>query len=338
MTLSSRIGLFASALLCACTIRVDQRGGDGSADAECLDLFETCVELAGESPGCTEVYQFCQGSVVETGTGGSVPDGGCEQDYVDCLQGGGSPEECQPLLDQCSPPDPTGVGTTGLCVFGDPDCEPQGSTGGDSDATCEPDDPDCNPSEQCEAQFQNCMRVFGDESVCLEMQASCEAGDCESAMNICVNSFGEQELCAEITNCENLPPPRSQCDELRSNCEASGLQIGQCSFEHPDAPDCFPEVGECIWFQQECVQQFAYEICYDGIDACISGYFPGYLDCDDFLAEACSIADLTDMGCTQATAACNNGFFDVEFCAKTRLYEDAYQWLSETAECNGWNM
>ncbi len=336
MSLSTRIGPLFVALVAACTIRVEQREGNGSAEAECLDLFETCVELAGESPGCTEVYQFCQGSVLETGTGGMVPTGGCEQDYVECLQGGSSPEACQPLLDICTPPDPTGVGTTGLCVFGDPDCDPTGSSTGEIDPDCEADDPDCNPAQVCEAIFLACVEQFAEESICLQLQASCQSGDCGSAFNLCVRAFGDESVCQEIINCDVGPPPASDCDAIRSGCGDEGLLVGQCSINHPGNPDCFPEVDGCTWYQEECQAQFREEVCFDAIDACVSGLFPETFDCDSVFAEGCSLADLSDVACSQAIDACNNGFVDVDLCAETRIYENPFVWLSQMAACNGW--
>ena len=333
-----RIGLLAAALLAACTIAVEQREGDGSPEAECLDLFETCVELAGESPGCTEVYLFCEGSVVGTGTGGTVPTGGCEQDYVDCLQGGGSPDECQPLLDMCDPPDPTEpTPTTGACPLGDPSCGGDGSTSSDdSGPGCPPDDPDCGQGSECEALFLACVEQFADEPTCLEMQQACQNGDCDGAEGICTRAFVDEAACAELTNCSGEPPPTSDCEDIRATCESEGLLIGQCSIQNSGAQDCFPEVDACTWYQGECQEQFVSAVCFDAIDACISGLLPSPFDCNEVLAEGCTLAGLSDGACNQAHDSCQNGFNDIKLCAETPIYDSPFDWLNQIAICNGW--
>ncbi len=332
MSISSRTGLFGVALLAACTIRVQQSGVDDSPDAECLQLFETCVELAGESPGCTEVYQFCKGSVADTDSGGVSEVGGCEQTYIDCLEEGTSAEQCQPLLDMCMPPEPEPETTTGTCLAGDPGCPiGDGSTGIDPSIGCPEDEPDC--VDPCEANFLNCLNLVAEESVCLEIQDACQTGDCVLSTSVCEKRLGDTDLCRELTGCSVDP---NDCSQILEDCTSQGLSNFECSQLWPDRPECFSDVGQCEWYSTQCLDQFADLFCADAGEACSQGFLSEVFDCTEFFQNYCSDGGVTDNACTTGEEQCQNGFFDTVFCNQTPLWQDPYLWLQEIAECNNW--
>lgn len=328
----SRFVLVGLLGLASCTIRVEQPESEDSPDAECLELFETCVELAGESPGCTEVYQYCIGSVVETGTSGVTQAGGCEQTYIDCLEDGGDPDMCQPLLDMCMPP-PISTSTTGPCIEGDPNCSMEG--GATTEPGCLPDDPDCQPTDNCEQIFLNCASAGYDESACIDIQNACQSGSCQEMLDVCWERIGEDGACAEITGCSDPPLP-DECMQILADCESQGISTNECAQMWPQYPECFPGGNRCDWYQLGCQDQFAEWFCADASEGCLQGSLPEVFDCTQFLDDACPNAGLSDTGCDQARQACDGGFFDIQLCNNTTLWEDPNLWLAELAECNMW--
>lgn len=331
---SSRFGLLTATLLAACSIGLEDSAVDVDQDAECLQLFETCVELAGESPGCNEVFQFCQGSAPPTGTGSGPMPGSCEQDYIDCLSGGSSADECQPLLDVCMPP-----GSSTGCEPLEPTCGMVGdtTTSDDSDdATgCPPDEPDCPSGDDCELRYNACLETLDGGDVCDGIREACLQGDCETALGICQESTGDSRTCTALTGCELDPPQQPTCNELLSDCESGGQSTSECANLHPDRPECFPPSEGCEWYDGECYDQFNADFCEEARTACEVGILPGVFDCG-FIESACDLAGLTDPACSQAQQSCEAGFFDIVNCSKTSLAEDPLQWLNELATCNGW--
>ncbi len=333
MISSSRPGLLAVLALVACSIGVEQGEADVGQEQECLQLFETCVELAGESPGCTEVFQFCQGSIEPTGTGGATP-GGCEQNYIECLAGGSSLEDCQPLLDVCMP-----AGSTTGCSPLEPGCPGGDEFGATTDEPeCQPDESCDSDENDCEQRQQLCEEFLGEEAApaCIELHDACQTGDCDYALSLCARLLRQPEICGELTGCETTSTPDS-CDELLNACARMDLSPTQCADVFPDSPECFPEQPTgCPWYAQECETMFNPSFCQDGQLACQGGWLPEVFACGVFFPDACSLAQLTDSACIQAESSCSNGFYEVENCPSTPLYNDPYQWLAELAECNQW--
>ncbi len=332
MMSSLRFGLLAATLLTACSIRLEEGDVDAGQDAECLELFETCVELAGESPGCTEVFQFCQGSASPTGTGGAMP-GSCEQNYIDCLAEGSTANDCQPLLDACMP-----SGSSTGCEPLEPTCGMVGDadTTDDSDGEtgCAPGSPDC-PGTDCDARFDDCLNTLGTDKACDPMRDACLQGDCETALSVCLSFTEDSNTCSELTGCELDPPTDPGCDELLANCESRGLSSSECARLYPEQADCFPEPQGCEWYEGACYDQYNGDFCAEARDACEVGVLPQMFDCA-FIASACDPAELTESACSQAQQSCETGFFDIENCTQTPLSMDPLQWLNELALCNGW--
>lgn len=331
MTALFRIGLASALLLASCTIRSQGVDGDGSPEAECLELFETCVDLAGESPGCTEVFEFCHGSAQGTGTGGTDDAGGCEQGFIDCLQGGGSAESCQPLLDMCMPPTTT-TGTE--CIEGDPACDGDSEGDDTTNPECNPDDGSCDEATACEQRFADCVELIGEESVCDEIRSSCLAGDCDRALATCGDFVESPDLCEQLTGCSFETPP-DECSTIRTDCENQGYTDSECRQLWPDHPQCFDEL-DCQWYLDECISVFPEEFCNDAQEACNLGVLDSVFECDSFFDARCDEAGLNDNECGSGRNACEQGFEGVEFCQGTTLWEDPAQWLQELAECNQW--
>lgn len=328
-----RFSLLAATLLTACTIK-QSSGADSGQDAECLGLFETCIELAGESPGCTEVFQFCEGSVDPGGTGGGPSPDGCERDYIDCLAGGATADDCQPLLDACQP-----SGSTTGCEPGEPTCgmlgdadTSDGSMGGETG--CPPDDPNC-PETDCQIRYDDCLNTLDGSEVCEAIREACLNGDCESALAICGEFTRDSGTCSELTGCRAEPPQGLGCDELLAQCEAKGLSSTDCQNIYPDNPECFPDPEGCEWYQDECQSQFDPLFCEEARPACEVGLLPEVFDCS-FIALACDPAGLTETACDEAQVSCEAGFFDIKNCSQAPLAEDPILWLNQLAECNGW--
>lgn len=328
-----RFSLLATVLLAACTIK-QSSDADSGQGAECLELFETCVELAGESPGCTEVFQFCEGSVDPAGTGGGPSPDGCERDYIDCLAGGATADDCQPLLDACQP-----SGSTTGCDPGEPTCGMLGDadtsdgTGG-GEMGCPPDEPECSGSE-CEARYEDCINTLDGGDVCEAIRGACLDGDCETALAICGEYTRDSGTCSELTGCRLDPPQKLGCDELLAQCEDKGVAASECGNLHPDRPECFPEPEGCQWYEDECYAQFDVPFCDEALPACEVGVLPGVFDCG-FIELACDPAGLTDPACGEAQLNCETGFFDINNCTQTPLAKDPFLWLNELATCNGW--
>ena len=332
MMSSLRFGLVAASLLAACSIRLEQDDAEGGQDAECLELFETCIELAGESPGCTEVFQFCQGSASPTGTGESMP-GGCEQNYIDCLAGGSTADDCQPLLDACMP-----SGSSTGCEPLEPTCGVGGGTDTADDSEgetgCPPGSPDCSQAD-CETRYDACLKTLNTDEACDPMRKACEDGDCDAALSVCASFTEDSSTCRELTGCDLDPPDGQSCEELIADCESQDIPASDCGRLYPERAECFGDPDGCQWYEGACYDQFAEQFCSDARDACITGVLPGFFDCT-FIEAACGPAELTDMGCAQAQQSCEEGFFDIIDCSGTPLATDPYQWLNELAECNGW--
>jgi hypothetical protein len=321
---------FGGAMLAtACTVTLDPNGGGDDSDAQCLELFETCVELAGDSPGCNAVFEYCAGSASGGDDGGGEPDPNCEEDYIQCLSEGLSPDECEPLLVECfGGGDDGGGGDGGGCVDADdPDCEPCPDDG------CEPPPP---PAD-CEQLLETCVSLTGEEAACEGLLDACYAGDCDAMLGACYDFGGEEALCQELTGCgsEPPPPPGDDCDDLFGACiEETGGDEELCVALYPE---CFggepTEPGNCEWYySDECHAQFASNFCEEGAQGCEVGILPEYFECGAIFPDYCW--DISDTACAQAADACQNGFFDVELCGS--LADDPSLFLQQLAECNGW--
>lgn len=324
------LGLGGALLATACTITLDPSGGGGetegdSGDAQCLELFETCVELAGESPGCDAVFEYCAGAGGDEG--GMEPEPGCEQDYINCLAEGIDPDACQPLLDACEP----GGGEEGGGCEDNPDgCEPP--------PPCDEDDGECGG--QCEQLAETCVMFTGDEDACYgELLGACYADDCDAMLNACYEFGGDENICQDLTGCydDNPEPPMpDDCEELLANCYAEAGDEGECMELYPE---CFeptepPEPGQCDWYYGECEGQFAGDFCQDASLACENGVLPEFFDCSLVFPDYCAASGLSDTACEQAENECWNGFFGTELCGS--LNDDPVNWLQNLAECNNW--
>ena len=329
-TLKSLLLGLGGALLAttACTITLDRGGAgdtDGDDDAQCLELFETCVELAGESPGCNAVFEYCAGSGGDEG--GMDPEPGCEEDYINCLSEGVDPEACQPLLDACEP----GGGDEG----GGCDDEPEGC---EPPSPCADGEPGCEPTN-CEQLAETCLMWTGDEAGCYgELLEACYNDDCESMLSACADFGADEASCQALTGCydgDPEPPTPDDCDELLGECYAEADMGEEYCMEL--YPECFEPVdptgaGECDWYYGECEGQFAGEFCQEGGQACENGVLPGSFDCGAVFPEYCG--GLSDTACSQAEEACWGGFHDILLCGS--LADDPFNWLQSLAECNGW--
>ncbi len=331
-TLKSLLLGLGGALLAttACTITLDPGGaGDTEGDdpnAQCLELFETCVELAGESPGCDAVFEYCAGSGGDEG--GMEPEPGCEEDYINCLAEGVDPEACQPLLDACEP----GGGDEGGGCEDDPEgCEPPDP--------CDAGEPGCEPTD-CEQLAETCLMWTGDEAACYgELLEACYNNDCDSMLNACYD-FGADDLsCQQLTGCFDIDPepPTDDCEELLNECyadpemgEEDCMQLYADCFEPVDPP----EPGQCDWYYGECEGQFSGEFCQDAGQACEADFLPESFDCGLVFPDYCGMSGLSDTACEHAENACWNGFYDIELCGS--LADDPINWLQNLAACNGW--
>ncbi len=323
------LGLGGALLATACTITLDPNGSGGgtegdSDDAQCLELFETCVELAGESPGCDAVFEYCAGSGGEDG--GVDPDPGCEENYINCLSEGVDPDACQPLLDAC---EPGGEDDGGNCSEDDPDCTP------DPDPC---DDGECG--NDCEQLAETCVMFTGDEGACYgELLGACYANDCEGMLNACYGFGGDDSLCQELTGCydgEPEPPIPDECEELLNDCYNEMGDEGYCQELYPECfePTDPPEPSQCDWYYGECEGQFAAEFCQQGGQACEVGILGESFDCGWVFPDYCNASGLSDTACNEAENACWNGFFGIELCGS--LSDDPANWLQQLAECNNW--
>lgn len=334
-TLKSLLLALGGALLAtACTISLDPLGDEGgtegdSGDAQCLELFETCVELAGESPGCDAVFEYCAGAGGEEG--GMEPEPGCEENYINCLAEGVDPESCQPLLDACEP----GGGDDG---------------GGEDGGECSEDNPDdCEPGPcaegecegQCEQLAETCVMYTGDEESCYgELLNACYADDCDAMLNACYEFGGDENICQDITGCygdEPEPPGSDDCEELLGECYADpAADEGYCQELYPECfePGVPPGMGQCDWYYMECQGQFAGEFCEQGGQGCEAGVLPEVFECNAVFPDYCGMSGLSESACSQAEEHCLNGFFETELCGS--LGEDPTNWLQDLAECNNW--
>lgn len=329
-TLTSLLLAFGGALLAtACTITLDPGAGGETEgddpDAQCLELFETCVELAGESPGCDAVFEYCAGSGGDEG--GMEPEPGCEEDYINCLAEGVDPDACEPLLDACDP----GGGDEGGGCEDDPDgCEPP--------PPCEDGEPGCEPTD-CEQLAQTCLMWTGDEAACYgELLNACYANDCESMLNACYDFGADEVSCEALTGCygDDPPPPADDCEQLFNDCFD---EVGDESYCIELYPECFepvdpPEPGQCDWYYTECEGQFAGDFCQEGGQACENGILPESFECNFVFPDYCEASGLSDSACNQAEEACWNGFHETMLCGS--LADDPINWLQNLAECNGW--
>ena len=325
------LGLGAALLATACTLSFDPNGSggeDGGDDAQCLDLFETCVDLAGESPGCEAVFEFCAGSGSDDG--GETPQPGCEEDYIDCLTEGVPPEACEPLLWEC---EPGGDDDGGMCD--DPNgCEPP--------QPCEdPNDPACQPPTDCDDLLQTCVELTGQEEACQELLPACWANDCDALLNGCYSLGGLDGLCEELTGCygDQPQPPADDCQELIQECISEGESPDICEEIYAE---CFdvptpPEPGNCEWYYGECFEQFNPGFCDQGGEACQVGLFPEQFECGLVFPDLCGGAEISDIGCSNAEQSCWDGFQNADLCADISLVQDPIAWLAQLAECNGWN-
>ncbi|MEM6296848.1 MAG: hypothetical protein AAGA54_36630 [Myxococcota bacterium] len=334
-TLKSILLTFGAALLttaCTVTLDPDALGGGGTGgdddDAQCLELFETCVELAGDSPGCNAVFEYCAGP----GGGGDDgdPEPGCEEDYINCLAEGVDPDACEPLLWDCG-----GGG-------GD-----DGDGGGDDG--CDPDNPDCGPidptcdEDECGGDCGNllelCIAVGGGEDYCSgDLLYACEEGDCDTMLNACAEFGIDEATCVAVTGCYDDPtdPPGDDCDELLNACYE---EFGEDEACYELYPDCFEPVDptgsdSCEWYYGECYGQFTDQLCNDAAGACEAGILPEVFECGVIFPDYCGAVGLSDTACVQAEEACWNGFFGTDLCAS--LSDDPFNWLHQIAECNGW--
>ncbi len=333
------LGIASAAVATACGIKLDETAEGENPEAQCLELFETCVELAGTSQGCEELYSHCEGSV--GGTEGVEPPEGCEQDYIDCLAQGGDAISCEPLLDVCSP----GTGDTGGCDPLDPDCVGETSIGPIDTGDCPAGDeacPDTNGTTQCDSQHEQCLQTFSadgeaDPEFCGALFDACIVGDCDAAVQICTAQIQDPNTCQELTGCDTGVPPGTDCDQLLADCESQGVPSAECANLYPEYADCDTGQFQCDWYFGECAAQFSTEFCNDGGQACDVGWLPDVFECAWFFPDACETAGLLETACSNAETSCHNGFSDAELCAQTSLADDPYQWLNETAECNNWN-
>lgn len=325
------LGLGSALLATACTVTLDPNGaggGSGGEDAQCLELFETCVELAGDSPGCEAVFEFCAGPGGGEGGGEGGDDPGCEENYIECLASGVDPDACEPLLWECD-----GGGEEGGGCEDDPDgCEPPPS--------CE-DDPDgCQPTTDCEELLQTCVDWTGEENFCESLLDACYEGDCDSMLAACEESGIDETSCAQLTGCgwdDPAPQPGDECDELLQGCYA---EAGDESICQEIYPECFEGGGEgggeggvCDWyFDGECYEQFDADFCQHGGAACQAGLLPEHFECADVFPDYCY--DVSDSVCNQAEEACWNGFHDIELCGS--IADDPSHFIQELADCNGW--
>lgn len=331
-TLNALLLTLGGALLAtACTVTLDPSGSGGDdGDAQCLELFETCVEQVGDSPGCDAVFEFCAGSGSDSDSGGDSgdPDPGCEDEYIQCLSEGLSPDECEPLLEECYGGGDEGGGDEGGCDDPDnPECDPC------ADGSCEPPDP-----ADCEQLFENCAAYTGEEAACEELVNICYEGDgdCGSLLEGCYNIIGEGDVCQEITGCyvEDPPPPADDCDALLNECYDEFGDEDVCVELYPECYDIDPpEPSGCEWYYgEECHSQFAHQFCDEAAQGCEVGFLPEQFQCSDVFPDYCW--DISDSACNQAEEACWNGFHDVELCGS--LADDPSQFLQELAGCNGW--
>ncbi|MEM6296847.1 MAG: hypothetical protein AAGA54_36625 [Myxococcota bacterium] len=346
MFLRARLGLLAALALSACTVRVAESERETSEDAECLELFETCVALAGESAGCNEVFTFCAGGSQGTGTGGAAP-GGCEQDYIDCLQAGNGADACQPLLDACTPAGTSTAETTTGCDPDEPGCDSgldsAPSSAGETSAGCPPDDPSCNgePSD-CDEILDRCQE-FGlhrdGSGTCEALANVCEeGGGCDTLLSAC-DRFGiELAQCEEITRCGSDPTGATpDCSDYIEECEAAEIGPYGCGQINPDQPECFPQQSEsCVWYETDCPETFNEWLCIAANETCYTGIFTSPFECDSFINAGCSIAGISDSGCTQMRDACESGFLNEGNCAETLMWVNVIAWTQEFASCNGW--
>lgn len=198
------LALGSALLATACTITLDPSGGgDDGGNEECLELFETCVELAGDSPGCQAVFDFCSGADDGGDDGGPMPDPGCEDEYIDCLAEVGDADQCEPILEECY-----GGGDEGGCMDDDPDCQP-----------CP--DGNCEPTDDCQLLLDQCYEEsMGDDAYCQQLYPECfdvdppQPGDCEWYYGECNGQFTNQ-FCEEGGQaCENgILPEYFDCGE-----------------------------------------------------------------------------------------------------------------------------
>ena len=335
------LAVFSAAVVTACSVKLSETGGGPNPDAECLELFETCVDLAGTSQGCEELYQHCEGSA-DGGSGGLEPTEGCEQDYIGCLAEGGDAMTCQPLLDACLP---MGTGDGGDCDPLDPSC--LGETGFDPSDTspCGPGEPGCPDTSdpmECDARHQACPDYFPDASdqsgACDALLDACYQGDCERAVNICLETLGEVSVCRELTGCDiEDMEPGPDCEMLLAECQAQGLSAIECPNLYPEYAQCDPATFECTWYETDCAAQFSTEFCGEAGQGCLAGWLPEVFECATFFPDACAVADLGAVACENAENSCNEGFLDADNCAQTSLADNPFQWLNETAACNNWN-
>ena len=318
----------------ACTITLDPGGAGGTEgepdDAQCLELFETCVELAGESPGCDAVFDYCAGAGGDEG--GVEPEPGCEQDYINCLAEGVDPEACQPLLDACDPGGGDEGGDEGGGCGDDPDgCEPP--------PPCDDGDPACGETD-CEQLAETCAMLTGSEDACYgDLLQACFDGDCGTMLNACYEFGGDEVSCAELTGCGDDPEPPNpdDCDSLLNECFDNGGDEELCLSLYPECFEPMDPAGpgeECEWYSEECQGQFADQFCAAGQQACQVGFLPDVFECSLVFPDFCAVSGLDEAACDQGEEACLNGFFDTMLCAS--LEEDPTNWLQNLAECNDW--
>lgn len=335
------LGLLGAAVATACGVKLDQTPAGENPDAECLELFETCVELAGTSQGCEELYQHCDGGGV--GTGGVEPPDGCEQGYIDCLVQGGEANSCQPLLEACLP---AGTDDTGSCDPMEPGCLDGTGIEQSDTGECLSGEPGCETSDpmECDARHQQCLEILsshegeGNAETCDWLLDACLQDDCETAVDVCFKLFVDNaEVCEELTGCQVEEPPAPDCDQLVAECGAQGIAPADCAQVFPEFAQCDAGPYQCDWYYAECESQFAPDFCDEGRQACEVGWLPEIFDCELLFPAACEPAGLDETSCNNGEASCYNGFMDATACARISLAENPYQWLIETAECNNWD-